>query len=132
MSIREELADIFESHEPDSISGTQHEGTPADIETCSCGQWSDTDGSSHREHVIDAILAVGYRKIAPDAETCTEWAVHSHAHGSVELWKPCRDQQDAEDWAGSIAYWRDPGAWKIRPQVVSRTVTAGPWTEVQA
>lgn len=57
MSIRDELADLLDFHQPGSVSGTQYDGTPADVETCSCGKWSDTDGSNHREHVVDAILA---------------------------------------------------------------------------
>ncbi|MBX4168068.1 hypothetical protein K3M35_05225 [Rhodococcus sp. DMU2021] len=61
------------------------------------------------------------------SEASVEWAVHSKVHGSVERWKPCRDQEDAENWAGSIEWGRDPGDWEIRPHVVSRTVTSGPW-----
>lgn len=88
------------------------------------------DALEEAAELVVFLTDFGWHKADPATETHTEWAVHSKVHGSVERWKPCRDQEDAEDWAGSIVWGRDPGDWEIRPHVVSRTVTASPWTEV--
>ncbi len=61
------------------------------------------------------------------AKAYTEWAVHSRLHGHDDKYRLCRTEQDAEDWAGSIASFHDPGDWEIRPRVMCRTVTATEW-----
>lgn len=63
-------------------------------------------------------LAAGYRKAEPVAETRTEWGVRrAPKYGCTVAWMDSR--ADAESLAQS---WEDA-------LVVSRTVTAGHWTE---
>lgn len=85
------------------------------------------------EEAVEFVLLLdelGWRKVGADTDTHTEWAVYSKVRG-VERWKACRDQEDAQDWVGSITWCYDPGDWEIRPHVVSRPVTVGPWTAVE-
>lgn len=97
MSIRDELADLLDFHQPGSVSGTQYDGTPADVETCSCKQWSDTDGSNHREHVADAILT-RFAVVELPEPAVDEWGnpdfsnehvrLTVHSNGCVQLETP--------------------------------------------
>lgn len=68
----------------------------------------------------DAVLAAGYRKTDPDAETRTEYGVRYP--GIAE---------DIVDRCGSVGVAHRLARSVRGTVVVSRTVTAGPWQELE-
>lgn len=84
------------------------------------GAESDIPADHLAECLADWLHDEGWRKVDPAAETRTEWGVRRPAEPTQYVLGPIRRSE-----AKSIA--RIPSG----SVVVSRTVTCGPWTEVE-
>lgn len=112
---RDELAELLDRHlsERDNDQGCR----------LACGY----DGDERAEHLAAAIVAAGWRKVGADTETHTEWAVHYKARQDGETHRAYGSRDAAFTASRNLIPLYDPGDWEIRPHVVSRTVTVGPW-----